>query len=75
MRVVVIYPDIQSSRQYVQRMIQLPPESNLAKRLQNRFVFQKNLNNKPTLEIRPGSQFNAIVTQDLVFQKPYAAGK
>ena len=38
-------------------------------------LLQKNLNIKPTLEIRPGYQFNVIVTKDLVFQKPYAAGK
>jgi hypothetical protein len=38
-------------------------------------LLQKNLNIKPTLEIRPGCQFNVIVTKDLVFQKPYAAGK
>jgi type IV secretion system protein VirB10 len=36
-------------------------------------LLQKNLNIKPTLEIRPGYQFNVIVTKDLVFQKPYAA--
>jgi type IV secretion system protein VirB10 len=30
---------------------------------------------KPTLEIRPGYQFNVIVTKDLVFETPYAAGK
>jgi len=38
-------------------------------------LLQKNLNIKPTLEIRPGYQFNVIVTKDLVFQKPYAVGK
>ncbi|MDR1490418.1 MAG: hypothetical protein LBS65_08065 [Desulfovibrio sp.] len=38
-------------------------------------LLQKNLNIKPTLEIRPGYQFNVIVTKDLVFQKPYAAEK
>ena len=38
-------------------------------------LLQKNLNIKPTLEIRPGYQFNVIVTKDLVFQKPYAAAK
>ena len=36
-------------------------------------LLQKNLNIKPTLEIRPGYQFNVIVTKDLVFQKPYEA--
>jgi type IV secretion system protein VirB10 len=38
-------------------------------------LLQKNLNIKPTLEIRPGCQFNVIVTKDLVFQKPYAAAR
>jgi type IV secretion system protein VirB10 len=39
------------------------------------FILQKNLNIKPTLEIRPGYQFNVIVTKDLVFERPYKAGK
>ena len=34
-------------------------------------LLQRNLNIKPTLEIRPGYQFNVIVTKDMVFQKPY----
>ena len=38
-------------------------------------LLQKNLNIKPTLEIRPGYQFNVIVTKDMVFQKPYKAGR
>ena len=38
-------------------------------------LLQKNLNSKPTLEIRPGYQFNIIVTKDMVFQKPYRAGR
>ena len=38
-------------------------------------LLQRNLNIKPTLEIRPGYQFNVIVTKDMVFQKPYAAGR
>ncbi len=38
-------------------------------------LLQKNLNIKPTLEIRPGYQFNVIVTKDLVFEKPYAASR
>ena len=38
-------------------------------------LLQKNLNIKPTLEVRPGYQFNVIVTKDLVFQKPYAASR
>ena len=38
-------------------------------------LLQKNLNIKPTLEIRPGYQFNIIVTKDLVFRKPYKAGR
>lgn len=36
-------------------------------------LLQKNLNIKPTLKIRPGYQFNIIVTKDMVFQKPYRA--
>ena len=36
-------------------------------------LLQKNLNIKPTLEIRPGYQFNVIVTKDLVFREPYKA--
>ena len=38
-------------------------------------LLQRNLNIKPTLEIRPGYQFNVIVTKDLVFQKAYAASQ
>ena len=34
-------------------------------------LLQKNLNIKPTLEIRPGYQFNIIVTKDVVFKQPY----
>ena len=34
-------------------------------------ILQKNLNIAPTLEIRPGYQFNVIVTKDMVFQQPY----
>lgn len=34
-------------------------------------LLQKKLNIKPTLEIRPGYQFNVIVTKDLVFERPY----
>jgi type IV secretion system protein VirB10 len=34
-------------------------------------LLQRNLNIKPTLEIRPGYQFNVIVTKDLVFERPY----
>ena len=34
-------------------------------------LLQKNLNITPTLEIRPGYQFNLVVTKDLVFQHPY----
>ncbi|GAB6194293.1 TrbI/VirB10 family protein [Desulfocastanea catecholica] len=34
-------------------------------------LLQKNLNIKPTLEIRPGYQFNVIVTKDVVFKEPY----
>ena len=38
-------------------------------------LLQKNLNIKPTLEIRPGYQFNVIVTKDIVFERPYKAGR
>ena len=38
-------------------------------------LLQKNLNIKPTLEIRPGYQFNVIVTKDMVFERPYKAGR
>jgi len=38
-------------------------------------LIQKNLNISPTLEVRPGYQFNIIVTQDMVFQKPYTVGR
>ena len=34
-------------------------------------LLQKNLNIKPTLEIRPGYQFNIVVTKDLIFKDPY----
>jgi type IV secretion system protein VirB10 len=36
-------------------------------------LLQKNLNIKPTLEIRPGYQFNVIVTKDVIFREAYAA--
>ncbi len=36
-------------------------------------LLEKNLNIKPTLEIRPGYRFNIIVTKDIVFEAPYAA--
>ncbi len=35
-------------------------------------ILQKNLNIAPTLEIRPGYQFNVIVTKDMAFQSPYS---
>ena len=35
-------------------------------------LLQKNLNIKPTLEIRPGYQFNIIVTKDVIFRSAYA---
>jgi type IV secretion system protein VirB10 len=38
-------------------------------------LLQKNLNIKPTLEIRLSYQVTVIVTKDLVFQKPYMAGR
>ena len=36
-------------------------------------LLEKNLNIKPTLEIRPGYQFNIVVTKDLAFKSPYTA--
>ncbi len=37
-------------------------------------LLQKNLNIKPTLEIRSGYQFNVVVTKDIVFRTPYRNG-
>ncbi|NLZ18496.1 MAG: conjugal transfer protein TrbI [Desulfobulbaceae bacterium] len=34
-------------------------------------LLQRNLNIKPTLEIRPGYQFNVITTKDVAFSEPY----
>ena len=34
-------------------------------------LIAKNMNIAPTLEIRPGYRFNAIVTKDLTFPKAY----
>jgi type IV secretion system protein VirB10 len=34
-------------------------------------LLEKNLNIKPTLEIRPGYQFNVVVTKDIAFKGPY----
>ena len=34
-------------------------------------LLQKNLSIKPTLEIRPGYQFNIVVTKDMVFRDAY----
>lgn len=34
-------------------------------------LLQKNLNIKPTLEIRPGYPFNVVVTKDVVFRSAY----
>lgn len=34
-------------------------------------LLEKNLNIKPTLEIRPGYQFNVVVTKDIAFKAPY----
>lgn len=36
-------------------------------------LLQKNLNIKPTIEVRPGYQFNIVVTKDIAFAKPYTA--
>lgn len=34
-------------------------------------VIERNLNISPTIEIRPGYNFNVMVTKDLTFEKPY----
>ena len=34
-------------------------------------LLQRNLNIKPTLEIRPGYRFNVTVTKDVIFKEPY----
>jgi len=34
-------------------------------------MIQKNMNIQPTLEIRPGNEFNVLVTRDVAFKKPY----
>lgn len=34
-------------------------------------LLERNLSIKPTLQIRPGYQFNLVVTKDIVFQAPY----
>ena len=34
-------------------------------------LLQRNLSIKPTLEIRPGYQFNIVVTKDIIFRRPY----
>jgi type IV secretion system protein VirB10 len=38
-------------------------------------ILQKNFNLSPTLEIRPGYQFNIVITRDLVFSEPYQAAR
>jgi type IV secretion system protein VirB10 len=35
-------------------------------------LLEKNLNIKPTMEIRPGYRFNIIVTKDVIFRGAYA---
>lgn len=34
-------------------------------------MIQQGMSNGPTLEIRPGYQFNVMVTEDLIFPAPY----
>lgn len=34
-------------------------------------VIERNLNIAPTIEVRPGYNFNVMVTKDLTFEKPY----
>lgn len=36
-------------------------------------LLEKNLNIKPTLEVRPGYQFNLVLIKDLVLEEPYTA--
>ncbi len=36
-------------------------------------LLEKNLNVKPTLEVRSGYQFSIVLTKDLVFESPYTA--
>jgi len=38
-------------------------------------LLEKNLNIKPTLEIRPGYQFNVVATKDIAFKAPYRDGR
>lgn len=35
-------------------------------------ILERNLNISPTLEIRPGYEFNVIVTKDVAFREPYS---
>ena len=35
-------------------------------------MLEKNLNISPTLEIRPGYQFNVVATKDVMFKEPYS---
>ena len=37
-------------------------------------IARKNLRVQPTIEIRPGYQFNVRVDKDLVFPRPYVYG-
>ena len=34
-------------------------------------MIQRNMNIAPTIEIRPGYQFNVMVTKDVAFAEPY----
>jgi len=34
-------------------------------------MVQKNMNIQPTIEIRPGNEFNVLVTRDIAFKNPY----
>jgi len=34
---------------------------------------QQLINNKPTIQIRPGYQFRVLVTKDMLFSGPYQA--
>jgi type IV secretion system protein VirB10 len=38
-------------------------------------LLQRNVNIKPTLEIRPGYRFNLVVVKDIAFDRPYVAAR
>ncbi len=60
----------QNSQPTVNQMLAQSLGTNLANT--GNMMTQKNVNIQPTLEIRPGYQFNLSLTQDMVFQSNYA---